>query len=205
MLRLTVNATLSNNNTVLRCHALLNSRGATSVTSDTAILQIVSGMTLCVCAVFGYTCIIHYYARILVQHINFVVRIMTSNHCCAESPVVPNPVVIIQTPTSLLLKWSPPFLWPGYHIDYFVVSTINKTNDHLIAVNRINATFNDVILTLSKSLSDEHENNCNKFMFSISAFSDYYGVHPQIFNIIGGFSSGEKKLNLSVIELHNAH
>ena len=56
-LSLTVNATLSNNNTVLRCHALLNTRGATSIISDIVILQIVSGM--CVCAVYGYTCTIH--------------------------------------------------------------------------------------------------------------------------------------------------
>ena len=117
---------------------------------------------------------------------------MTSNHCYAESPVVPNPVVIIQSPISLLLKWSPPFLWPGYNIDYFVVSIINKTGDHLIAVNRINATFNDVISTLSKRLSDEHAKDCNEFTFSISAFSDYHGAHPQIFNVTGGFPSGEK-------------
>ena len=50
-LRLTINATLSNNNTVLRCHALLNSREATSITSDIAILQIVSGMRVWQCAV----------------------------------------------------------------------------------------------------------------------------------------------------------
>jgi hypothetical protein len=104
---------------------------------------------------------------------------------------VPNPAVIIQSPTSLLLKWSPPFLWPGYHIDYFVVSTINKTDDHLITVDRINASFNDVILTLNKSLNDEHVEDCNEFTFSITAFSDNYGVHPQTFNVTGGFPSGE--------------
>ncbi len=105
---------------------------------------------------------------------------------------MPNPNIIIQSPTSLLLKWSPPFLWPGYHIDYFVISTINKTDDHLITVDRINASFNDVILTLNKILNDEHIKDCNEFTFSISAFSDIYGVHPQTFNVTGGFPSGEK-------------
>ena len=135
---------------------------------------------------------IHYYARILVKYINFVVRIVTSNHCYAEPPVVPNPVVIIQSLTALLLKWSPPFLWPGYHIDYFVVSTINKTGDHLITVDRINASFDDIILVLSKSLNDEHVQDCNEFTFSVNAFSDYHGAHPQMFNVTRGFPSGEK-------------
>jgi hypothetical protein len=105
---------------------------------------------------------------------------------------VPNPNIIIQSPTSLLLKWSPPFLWLGYHIDYFVVSTINKTDNHLVTVDRINASFNDAILTLNKSLNDEYVEDCNEFTFSISAFSDIYGVHPQVFNVTGGFPSGEK-------------
>ena len=119
---------------------------------------------------------------------------MTRNHCYAESPVVPNPVVIIQSPTSLLLKWSPPFLWPGYHIDYFVVSTKNKTDDHLITADtvRINASFNDMILALNKSFNDEYVQDCNEFTFSISAFSDYHWPHPQTFNITRGFPSGEK-------------
>ena len=105
---------------------------------------------------------------------------------------MPNPVVVIQSPTSLVLKWSPPFLWPGYHSDYFVVSTINKTDDHLITVDRLNATVNDVVLTLNKSLNDEHVQDCNEFLFSLSAFNDIYGMHPQTFNVTGGYPSGEK-------------
>ena len=45
-LRLTINATLSNTNTSLRCHAVFNGRGATATTSDVAILQIVISMYL---------------------------------------------------------------------------------------------------------------------------------------------------------------
>ena len=110
---------------------------------------------------------------------------------------MPNPNVDILSPTSLLLKWSPPFLWPGHHIDYFIVSTINKTDEHLIMNDTVNATMtlNDVIFTLNKSLlNDEHVHvqDCNEFTFSISAYSDYYGMLPQTFNVTGGFPSGKK-------------
>lgn len=43
-LRLTVNATLNNNNTSLRCHTVFNRRGSTATTSDVAILQVVRGI-----------------------------------------------------------------------------------------------------------------------------------------------------------------
>ena len=72
-----------------------------------------------------------------------------------ESPVLPNPMVSVENPTTLLLKWSPPFLWPGYHIDYFIVSTINKTDGHLIVIDRINTTFNDVAVKLIKSFDGQ--------------------------------------------------
>ena len=106
---------------------------------------------------------------------------------------MPNPVVVIQNPTSLLLKWSPPFLWPGHHIDYFIVFTTNKTDDHLITIDRVNATMtlNDVIFTLNKNLlNNEYVQDCNEFTFSISAFSDHYGMLPQTFNVTGGYPSG---------------
>ena len=59
-LRLTVNATLSNNNTALRCYAVLTTRGAASITSDIAILQIVLGMHLT----------IHYIILIVGHHLH---------------------------------------------------------------------------------------------------------------------------------------
>jgi hypothetical protein len=66
-LRLAVNATLSNNDTVLRCHALLNSRGATSITSDAAILQIMLGMYVPTCNCGSYNIQLLYLTKIYSQ------------------------------------------------------------------------------------------------------------------------------------------
>ena len=120
------------------------------------------------------------------------VRVIPLIYSYAESPVTPNPVVVIQSPTSLVLKWSPPFLWPGYHIDYFVISTINTTDDHIITIDRINTTSNDVILTLNKSLNGKQVQECNEFLFSISAFNEYHGMYPEIFNVTRGYPSGKQ-------------
>lgn len=58
-------------------------------------------------------------------------------------------------------------------------------------------TVDNVNFMLNKSLiKDEYEHvhvhDCNEFTFSISAFSDYYGMLPETFNVTGGYPSGEK-------------
>lgn len=65
----------------------------------------------------------------------------------------PNPS--IENPTastmSFLLKWSPPYLWPGHSIDYYQI-TVSKTDGsgNILRNARnfvVNATFSDTIIT----------------------------------------------------------
>ena len=107
---------------------------------------------------------------------------------------MPNPVVLVQSPTTLSLKWSPPFLWPGYHIDYFNVSTIpmNKIN-RITHYDVINTSFDDTILTLSKTItnSDRQRHKCNQLLFEIRSYNNYLGLLPRAFSITGNFPSGK--------------
>lgn len=107
-----------------------------------------------------------------------------------DSSVIPNPNVAAQSPSSLLLQWSPPFLWPGYHIDYFNVSTINNTDGSTISNEIINTTFNKVTVELVKTIDDRQPQECIEFVFVISSYNDLHGVHPQTYTVIGNYPSG---------------
>ena len=85
----------------------------------------------------------------------------------------------------MMLQWSPPFLWPGYHIDYFNVSTINKTDDNIITFDIINATFNELVNTYyhvrNVSGREWQLSECEQLTFEISSYNIYHGSHPQTY------------------------
>ena len=83
-------------------------------------------------------------------------------------PVVkPNPSLLLQ-PTSYLLKWCPPYLWPGHRIKYYTISLTNLI-DGTVTYENINASvLSDFIVTVEKS---RHGEDCAKFEFSLSAVS----------------------------------
>ena len=113
-----------------------------------------------------------------------------------DSSVIPNPNVAAQSPSSLLLQWSPPFLWPGYHIDYFKVSTIDRTDCSIISNDIINTTFNEMTVALMKTIDERQPQECNEFLFVISSYNEFHGVHPQTFTVIAHYPSGR---NLHII------
>ena len=117
-------------------------------------------------------------------------------HTFLDSSVIPNPNVDAQSPSLFLLRWSPPFLWPGYHIDYFKVSTINRTDCSIISNDIINTTFNEMTVALMKSIDERQPQECNEFLFVISSYNEFHGVHPQTFTVIANYPSGR---NLHII------
>ena len=112
-------------------------------------------------------------------------------HCyTAEPPLIRNPLVEIQNSTSFLLEWSPPFLWPGQHIQYFTITTTDL-NDGNVTHHRVNTTFNDTVLSLTIEL-DVYEQKawctCTEFLFEIFAIG--FEQLPS-FNVTGRYFSRE--------------
>jgi hypothetical protein len=84
-----------------------------------------------------------------------------------------------------MLKWSPPFLWPGLPINYYVVYITNakgESTHHLV-----NTTFSDAAVSFT-TFADEHEmiEACDDLYLSISAVnSDQEKL--QTFTASGGY------------------
>ena len=64
-----------------------------------------------------------------------------------DSPVSPNPSISNLNATSMLVKWSPPFLWPGYAITYYNISVTNT--EGLTDLYHVNASFSDAVVSFS--------------------------------------------------------
>ena len=71
--------------------------------------------------------------------------------------------------TIFLLEWSPPFLWPGYHIEYFNVIVTNQKNDRVVHHTTVNASFDDIIVSLIIELDAySHDlSTCTEFLFTV--------------------------------------
>ena len=78
--------------------------------------------------------------------------------------LISNPFITI-LPTSIILEWSPPYLWTGHHIQYYNISITNAT-DGKVTYDRINATFSNSVVTHNISHQDQ---KCTEFVFGISA------------------------------------
>ena len=107
-----------------------------------------------------------------------------------EPPLIPNPSIKTQNST-FLLEWSPPFLWPGQHIDYFIIKVV-ILNDGSIAHYLVNTTFDDTIIPLTVELDtyDLRVCACTEFLFRISAIGPGQVELPS-FNVTGRFLSCE--------------
>ena len=95
-----------------------------------------------------------------------------------------NPLLVVQ-PRLLLLKWSPPYLWPGHRIKYYNVST-TSLNDGAIMYDIVNGTFSDHVITLEKPQPDQQ---CIEYRFEISAINNENEL-LQSFTASGGYLQG---------------
>ena len=86
-----------------------------------------------------------------------------------------------------MVKWSPPFLWQGQHINYFQVRVHNLT-DGSIMVDRVNTTFKDVLVIYVKHLTQHQVQMCTELLFCITAIDDSDRILKTI-NITGKSTS----------------
>lgn len=106
----------------------------------------------------------------------------------ADPPIVPNPSIYLDNLTpSFVVKWSPPFLWQGQHINYFQVRVHNLT-DGSIMVDRVNTTFKDVLVIYVKHLTQHQVQMCTELLFCITAIDDSDRILKTI-NITGKSTS----------------
>ena len=115
-----------------------------------------------------------------------------------ELPLSPNPFIENPTASTILLKWSPPYLWPGLSIDYYRI-TVSETAKNGVRNTRnfaVNATFSDTIVTFVMDANQTAGvylklHLCNEFLFGISAVSyDYVNNEKSEmapFFIVGGY------------------
>ena len=97
-----------------------------------------------------------------------------------DPPISPNPSIENTNATSILLKWSPPFLWPGHSIDYYNISVMN--NSYLLT----NATFNDALVPFMIFAEESSIEACHVLEICLSAISSEAQCLTT-FNINGGF------------------
>ena len=67
-----------------------------------------------------------------------------------------------------MVKWSPPFLWPGQHIDHFQVRVRNLT-DGSAMLDRVNATYKDNLVSYIKHITRQQVQMCTELLFLITA------------------------------------
>ena len=104
---------------------------------------------------------------------------------------MPNPSARIQNSTSFLLEFSPPFLWPGQHIEYFIIKVIN-VNDGIITRYVVNSTSTDVVISLTGELdaSDLTVCTCTELLFIVFAVGPD-STELSSFNVTGRYLSCE--------------
>ena len=77
-----------------------------------------------------------------------------------------NPYIEAQ-PSALVLKWSPPYLWPGHRVAYYTIKTKHFSDTTMF--DWINATYSDNLVAISKQINDRE---CGEIVFEISAISN---------------------------------
>ena len=91
-----------------------------------------------------------------------------------------------------MVKWSPPFLWPGQHIKYFDIAVKNLT-DGSIELDRVNTAFSDTIVSYTKRLSQQQVQMCTELLLGITAIdSNNRSLHT--INVIGRYPSSESSI-----------
>lgn len=84
--------------------------------------------------------------------------------------MIPNPSITNPDAMTILLMWSPPFLWRGSSIEYFNISVTNS-HGHQIYYH-VNASFSDAVVFF-EVVANESQNmqTCDELRFAISAIS----------------------------------
>lgn len=96
--------------------------------------------------------------------------------------------------SSILVLWSPAFLWPGSPIDYFIIKITNVT-DSSTSNFTINTNIGDTTVSFVKTIDEYQRQLCTELLIEISVVSRYgnnYGLSYTKFSITGRYYTGEK-------------
>lgn len=160
-----MNATIEKNNTKIICSSLY-------VHSPLTLLVIITGMCIVIAALI-YLC-------------NFIID-------CIEPVLLQNPMISNPTASSVLIQWSPPYLWPGQVIGYYTVSVVGRDGEK--TVHRVNTTYTDAVVPFTIAADHPEEvRNCSELAFTLSAVKTYDDGHCSelaSFNIEGGYIPSE--------------
>ena len=85
-----------------------------------------------------------------------------------ELPLPSNPCVEQSNVTILVVKWSPPFLWPGYAIGSYNISIINNTDRSVTVYFTTPSNFNNSIESFPFEIIAPSYAQCTKLTFEIT-------------------------------------
>lgn len=89
----------------------------------------------------------------------------------SDVPVIPNPSITNPDGMTILLVWSPPFLWHGSSIEYFNISVTNSIGNSTIYY-RVNTSFSDAVVSFEVVANESQKIQiCEELKFVISAVS----------------------------------
>ena len=114
-----------------------------------------------------------------------------------DSPVSPNPSILNPNATSILVKWSPPFLWPGYAIAFYNVSVTN-TKGHTDSYH-LNTSFSDVVVSFSLIANQSQTiESCDRLRFEVAPITTDDSIMAiQSLVITGGFIPSTQSIDSS--------
>ena len=103
-----------------------------------------------------------------------------------EPPISPNPFVKNLNASSVLLQWSPPFLWLAQAIDYYEIIISSKVGE--ILYHRVNATYSEAVVSFIATADSSTDPilSCNDLYFSLSAVCSDQTKLPS-FTVTGGY------------------
>ena len=85
---------------------------------------------------------------------------------------------------TIILKWLPPYLWIGQHIDRFNILIKSKDDEGVIEEINRNSTFS-AVETYQHSLIGYRK--CTEFFIEIRAYNSTSNMLPKRFNVSGRY------------------
>ena len=107
----------------------------------------------------------------------------------ADPPLFPNPLLEQPSASALSLKWSPPFLWPGYYIRNYNISVRDNSGEEMSTYEVNSVAFNKAVITLQLN---ESYHTCMEFTFGI--IPGHEELASQIHSVSGGYYARKSKV-----------
>lgn len=104
-----------------------------------------------------------------------------------------NPYFEYPNASSIILKWSPPYLWPAQAIDYYNISVFESYNN--VLRDRVDTTFSEAVVSWQPAEKIKETQTCTPLTFVITAVSSDSDLVPV--SITGGYLTSMYHINSS--------